>query len=105
TVSTLSADLGNTCIYPSLISGGCLHVIGYDVSSDSVRLRGSMLRWPVDVLKIVPSHLAALLDSGGGKEVLPRKYLVTGGEALTAQLIEKISALRPDCEIVNHYGP
>ena len=28
TVSTLGADLGNTCIYPSLMSGGCLHVIG-----------------------------------------------------------------------------
>lgn len=105
TVSTLSADLGNTCIFPSLISGGCLHVIDHDVSSDSARLRDSMTRWPVDVLKIVPSHLAALLDAGGGKEVLPRKYLITGGEALTPQLVEKILALDPACEILNHYGP
>jgi non-ribosomal peptide synthetase component F len=30
TVSTLAADLGNTSIFPSLISGGCLHVIGYE---------------------------------------------------------------------------
>jgi non-ribosomal peptide synthetase component F len=105
TVSTLSADLGNTCIYPSLISGGCLHVIGHDASADSQRFRDCMTRWPVDVLKIVPSHLAALLDSGGGKEVLPRRYLVTGGEALTPQLVEKIYALQAGCQIVNHYGP
>src|SRR6185369_14677532 len=39
TVSTLAADLGNTCIYPSLISGGCLHVIPYEVASDSSKLQ------------------------------------------------------------------
>ena len=32
TVSTIAADLGNTCIFPSLISGGCLHVIGYETA-------------------------------------------------------------------------
>ena len=30
TVSTLGADLGNTCIYPSLISGGTLHIVAYE---------------------------------------------------------------------------
>jgi amino acid adenylation domain-containing protein len=105
TVSTLNADLGNTCIYPSLISGGCLHVIPQDVASDSARLRASMSQWPIDVLKIVPSHLAALLDSDGGREVLPRRYLITGGEALTPRLLEKILAAGPACQILNHYGP
>ena len=105
TVSTLGADLGNTCIYPSLASGGCLHVIGHDVAADSERLREYMARYPVDVLKIVPSHLMALLNSGGGREVLPRKYLVMGGEALTVPLLEKIVATGGSCEVLNHYGP
>ena len=105
TVSTLSADLGNTCIYPALLCGACVHVIDEDTSTDSVRLSRYMREHPVDVLKIVPSHLAALLDSGGGAGVLPRKYLVLGGEALTSQMVERIEALHPNCEIVNHYGP
>ena len=105
TVSTLSADLGNTCIYPSLVSGGCLHVIGNDIASDSQRLREYMAKYPVDVLKIVPSHLMALLNSGGGSEVLPRRYLVMGGEALTLPLMEKIVAAGSRCEVLNHYGP
>src|SRR5208283_3192957 len=105
TVSTLGADLGNTCIYPSLVSGGCLHVVGHEVASDSVRLREYMARYPVDVLKIVPSHLMALLNSGGGREVLPRKHLVVGGEALTIPLMEKIVAAGGSCEVLNHYGP
>jgi len=105
TVSTLSADLGNTCVFPSLIGGGCLKVIPSDVSADSQRLCESNERDPVDVLKIVPSHLAALLDSGGGKGVLPRKFLILGGEAFTIRLLDQIRALKPDCEILNHYGP
>ena len=64
-----------------------------------------MARYPVDVLKIVPSHLMALLNAGGGREVLPRKYLVMGGEALTIPLMEKIVAAGGSCEILNHYGP
>lgn len=105
TVSTLGADLGNTCIYPSLISGGCLHVIGYDACADSERMREYMAKNPVDVLKIVPSHLRALLNSGGGKDVLPLKYLVMGGEALTVHLVEKIASVGGTCEVLNHYGP
>ena len=105
TVSTLSADLGNTCIYPSLVSGGCLHIIGYDVATDSLRLRQYTAGNPIDVLKIVPSHLMALLNSGGGREVLPRKFLITGGEALNLPLLSKIIDADGSCEVLNHYGP
>ncbi len=105
TVSTLGADLGNTCIYPALVSGGCLHVIGTDVAADSLRLSEYMANYPVDVLKIVPSHLMALLNAGGGSEVLPRKHLILGGEAFTTAMLEKISAVGSACRVFNHYGP
>ncbi|HZD33169.1 MAG TPA: AMP-binding protein, partial [Candidatus Angelobacter sp.] len=59
TVSTIGADLGNTCIYPALISGGCLHIIGHDVSTDAQRIAEYSAKYPIDVLKIVPSHLQA----------------------------------------------
>ena len=105
TVSTIGADLGNTCIYPALISGGCLHVIAYEVSTDAQRFSQYAHKHPIDVLKIVPSHLQALLHSSDAAQVLPRKYLITGGETLTPQLIEKIQSLSPGCAILNHYGP
>jgi amino acid adenylation domain-containing protein len=105
TVSTIGADLGNTCIYPALISGGCLHVIGYNVSTDAQSMADYTSRYPVDVLKIVPSHLQALLDSSYAAKVLPRKFLVLGGETFTPNLAEKIYSLGPTCEVFNHYGP
>jgi acyl-coenzyme A synthetase/AMP-(fatty) acid ligase len=59
----------------------------------------------VDVLKIVPSHFRALLDAGGDREILPRRFLVFGGETLGNALVERIEALGSSCEIFNHYGP
>jgi amino acid adenylation domain-containing protein len=109
TVSTLGADLGNTCIYPSLISGGTLHVIGYETATDGVRFAEYGVKYGIDVLKIVPSHMAALLQSQSeaeqAKKLLPRKYLIFGGETLTAKLLEKIESLDFSCEVLNHYGP
>src|SRR6266496_3828314 len=105
TVSTLGADLGNTCIYPSLISGGCLHIVSYEMATDPHRMAEYVSKHPIDVLKIVPSHLQALLQSEEAGKLLPRKYLITGGETLTPKLVEKIASLNPQCEVINHYGP
>ncbi len=105
TVSTLSADLGNTCIFPSLISGGCLHIIDYATATDGDRFAGYLATHPIDVLKIVPSHLSALLESLEIRNAFPRKYLILGGEALSFGLLRRISVLARDCQILNHYGP
>ena len=105
TVSTLGADLGNTCIYPSLIAGGCLHIVPYEMGTDPQQFAKYLSKYPVDVLKIVPSHLQALLQSEEATKLLPRKYLITGGETLTPKLLEKIESLNPACEVLNHYGP
>lgn len=105
TVSMISADLGNTCIFPSLVSGGCLHVIGYGMAMDGRSFADYVAKRPIDVLKIVPSHLGALLASQRSADVLPRKYLILGGEALSWELIKRISETADGCEVINHYGP
>lgn len=112
TVTTISADLGNTSIFPSLASGGCLHLVSYDVATDGQQMASYMQRHEVDVLKIVPSHLAALLGSAeatagveGARAVLPRKVLVVGGEALGWDLVKRIEGSGSRCRVFNHYGP
>ena len=104
-VSTLAADLGNTAIYPALVSGGCLHVIAYEVSTDAQRFAAYNQQYGVEVLKIVPSHLEALLHGSEARQVLPAKWLITGGETLSRALVEKVVGLGPACRILNHYGP
>ncbi len=105
TVSTLSADLGNTSIFPALVSGGCLHVLGYDITTDAHQFANYVAANAIDVLKIVPSHLRQLLLTNDGGRVFPRKYLITGGEVLSLELAQRINAMAGGCRLLNHYGP
>ncbi len=106
TVSTIAADLGNTAIFPALCGGGCLHLIATERVTDADALAGYFSRHPVDCLKIVPSHLAALLASATHPaRLLPRRRLVLGGEPAHWELVDRIAALAPECRIFNHYGP
>jgi amino acid adenylation domain-containing protein/thioester reductase-like protein len=105
TVSTLAADLGNTAIFPALSTGGCLHIIAKERATDPQALADYFSRHAIDFLKIVPSHLEAILTSVNSKSVLPRQRLILGGEVTTWNLIEKIQKLAPECQIINHYGP
>jgi amino acid adenylation domain-containing protein len=104
-VSTFAADLGHTVIFPSLCNGGSLHVISQERVSDAAALADYFTRHRIDCVKIVPSHLSALLASSRPESVLPRRQLVLGGEASKWELIERIQLLAPDCAILNHYGP
>ena len=105
TVSTFAADLGNTMIFPALCTGGCLRVVSSDQVSDAAALAESFGEEPVGALKIVPSHLEALLSAPQPERVLPRERLVLGGEALRWDLVSRLADLNPDCAIFNHYGP
>ncbi len=105
TVSTLAADLGNTVIFPALLTGGCLHVISQARAESQALLSEYFQREKIDVLKIVPSHLAALQTGSNPELVMPRSRLIVGGEASAQDWIERLRALAPSCQIFNHYGP
>lgn len=104
-VSTIAADLGNTMIFPSLCTGGCLHVISRDRSLSPQDMASYAAENFIDCLKIVPSHLDALLRGARGGQVLPKSRLILGGEACDWELIERIQSLAPTCAVINHYGP
>ncbi len=101
-VSTLAADLCNTMVFPSLLTGGTLHLVPRADAADAERYAAYLERHAVDAVKIVPSHMAALLQS---RRSLPRRFLVMGGEVLPPALARQIAALAPRCEVFNHYGP
>ncbi|NEQ48306.1 MAG: amino acid adenylation domain-containing protein [Leptolyngbya sp. SIOISBB] len=106
-VSTFAADLGNTMIFPALSTGGCLHIVSQERISDAIALAAYAKRYPIDYLKIVPSHLAALFAANptATTQLLPRRCLILGGEACEWSLIHQIRQLAPHCQLLNHYGP
>lgn len=120
TVSTLAADLGNTVVFPALCGaakatasdvvtsdqqGGCLHILSEERVLDPNALAAYFQRHPVDCLKIVPSHLEALLSAKDAASVIPKQRLVLGGEPCSHALIQRIQQLAPNCIVFNHYGP
>ena len=104
-VSTVAADLGHTMIFPSLCQGGTLHLIATERASDAQALADYVEQSPIDCLKIVPSHLKALLQGPQPEKLLPRQRLVLGGEACPWSLMVQIQSLAPGCRLFNHYGP
>ncbi|NWA27648.1 amino acid adenylation domain-containing protein [Pseudomonas gingeri] len=104
-VSSLLADLGNTVLYPAWLQGGCVHLLSQTVVTDAQAFAEELARHPLDVLKIVPSHLEALMGEREPTAVLPRQVLVLGGEPIGDSLANRLSAAATDCRVYNHYGP
>ncbi|MBX8518802.1 AMP-binding protein [Pseudomonas cichorii] len=104
-LASCATDLGHTALFGALLSGRRLRLLAEELAFDAEELAAVLEREPVDLLKIVPSHLNALLVATDPQRLLPRQCLVTGGEALGHDLISRLRTLKTDLRIVNHYGP
>jgi amino acid adenylation domain-containing protein len=100
--SSVAADLGNTSLFGALWNGACLVVASDVESTDAAAFARFVREQRIDCLKMVPSHLAALLEDEAAS--LPAT-LILGGEATPHALLERIRRLAPSCRIHNHYGP
>ncbi len=106
-VSTLAADLGNTSVFPALLNGGTLHVLAKEDTTQPARFAEYVKAHPLDVLKVTPNHLMALVAGRTGAElaaVLPAKWIVLGGEALRMDVARALLGAG-SCRVLNHYGP
>ena len=105
-VSSAAADLGNTALYPALCSGATLALISADTASDPTRFADEMTAAPLDVLKITPTHMRALLDGvPAAATVLPQRWLIVGGETASWELADAVAAAPSAPRFLNHYGP
>lgn len=102
-VTSISTDLGNTSVFGALSSGGTLVLVSPVAAADAGAFVRQTERSPIDVLKITPSHIGALL-AGGDSRVLPRRWLVVGGERAPWDLVRRVGGMS-SCRILNHYGP
>ncbi|MDZ5650800.1 non-ribosomal peptide synthetase [Nitrospirillum sp. BR 11828] len=105
TLAAVTADLGYTAWFGALLGGRTLRIIDTALADDPDALAHHLAERPVDALKIVPSHLAALMAVPQPARLLPRRRLVLGGESLSADFVARVRALAPTCQVVNHYGP
>jgi amino acid adenylation domain-containing protein len=103
-----SVDASQTFLFGPLITGGALHLVGEEVASDAPALSEYVRREGIEYLKLAPSHLAALgRGPGGVGSLLPRRWLMLGGEASGRGWAEGLAgeARGRGCRVLNHYGP
>ncbi|MFW6012209.1 MAG: amino acid adenylation domain-containing protein [bacterium] len=105
TLTTVAADLGNTMIFAALCTGGELHVVPEEKLTRPGALAHDFSRARLHYLKIVPSHLAALLESPEADGLLPTEALLLGGEATGVSWAKELERHAAGCRILNHYGP
>ncbi|WIM99829.1 amino acid adenylation domain-containing protein [Actinoplanes oblitus] len=106
-VTTLAADLGNTCLFLALWTGGTLHLVGDEDRRDPRGLHDYLRRERIDVLKTTPSHWDAVFRAIGPDapaEPLLR-FLILGGEPLGLSLARRVLTSGITRTLVNHYGP
>jgi amino acid adenylation domain-containing protein len=106
-VSSVGADLGNTSLFAALLAGGTLHLIGRDAATEPSRWATYVAEHPLDVLKITPNHLRALVAGADARQLaatLPRRWAVLGGEALSWELAQRLLDTGA-CRVLDHYGP
>lgn len=104
--STVAADLGNTTLFGALWHGACLCVADEADMRHAAAFAAFLAREHVDCLKIVPSHLDALLDGDTAPLPLPpHATIVLGGEAAAVALLQRLRARMPQARLCNHYGP
>jgi amino acid adenylation domain-containing protein len=105
-LSTLGTDLGNTALFPPLLTGGELRIVAPDVSADAQALAEVLAEESYDLIKITPSHLEAVIAMAEEPaKLMPRTALVLGGEPIGWGSYNLLQGFLGECKLYNHYGP
>ena len=94
--TALAFDLTVTGLFTPLLAGGCVRLVSLEEPGDG-------LAGGATFMKVTPSHLG--LAGLWPRELLREGELLTGGEALGAQVVAGWRQERPGCTVVNVYGP
>jgi amino acid adenylation domain-containing protein len=102
--TSMATDQGSTTLYGALVLGAELHLFRKELFNDLEYIHQYFKTHTIDFLKLVPSHWKSL--SLDGQDLLPRKLMMLGGEALhTTILGDFLKGPSDICALVNHYGP
>ena len=108
-LSSYTFDGVYTSVFGTLLNGGTLHVLPQRVVRDPELLLDYVVNEKITFLKITPSYLRLAIQSSRFEHAFANaeklSLLVIGGEAIFASDLRSIAAIRPDIQLMNHYGP
>ncbi len=107
-LSSYAFDLGYSVIYPTLLSGGELHLIDKEECMDSEFILSYIRENNISYMKVTPTLFSMIqrVDANGKEHIiLPLKMVVLGGERINVEEVQKFHKKHPYTRILNHYGP
>lgn len=107
-LSSIAFDLGYTNLWGALVTGATLVVPKAAEYPDRELLINLLRQEAITFLKLTPSHLDIIVNDPAFAEeakTMALKLVITGGEAIRNDLVEKLFHALPECTMVNHYGP
>lgn len=105
--SSFAFDLGYTSIFPSLMTGGQLHVIEKSIYLSDADIIDYISKNGMTYLKMTPSLFTIIINSPffSAEAFRTLRLLVLGGESIKVTDVEKVSGSCSHVHIMNHYGP
>jgi amino acid adenylation domain-containing protein len=100
-----SFDISVWQLLSALVTGGRVHVYPDEVAHDPRALLAAAERDGLTILEVVPSVLAAMLESGERPPLAKLRWMIPTGEALPPELCRRWLALYPQIPLLNAYGP
>lgn len=107
--TSFTFDIFGTEAYGWLCGEGRLFILEPGQEGDPLALLTAVRRHAITHLNASPTMLRVLLDGAAGRDragdLSGLRYVFSGGEALTSDVVERFFALGLPCSLENVYGP
>lgn len=107
-MASFSFDLGYTSLFGTLLRGATLHIVAESMRNEPDAMLDYLVDHAVTYVKTTPSFFHMLLStpqSTQWRDCTHLRLVILGGEELRMADVGTFAALKPDVQIVNHYGP
>ncbi len=101
----LTFDVSVPDVFFPLAFGGEMIIAPPGAHADPGALVDLITRGQVTVVQFVPSMLDAFLDHPQAERCVSLRYVMSAGEKLSQQVVERCSSALPGAELHNLYGP
>lgn len=105
-LSSYAFDLGYSSLFPTLKTGGQLHVVNKNLIYSSNKLLKYIYENEVSFLKLSPSLFSVFASNQAFEQHLSKvKTVILGGESIQIPDVEKFLTANPNAKVINEYGP
>jgi amino acid adenylation domain-containing protein len=107
-MASFSFDLGYTSLFGTLLRGATLHIVPDPMRNEPDAMLDYLADHAVTYVKTTPSFFHMLLSASHmaqWRDCARLRLVILGGEELRLADVRTFAALKPDTQIVNHYGP